>query len=376
MSSRDAQAASRRASGSWVGRADLGQPEQQRLDARRFAERDGQVDGLARLGHRDRGRRRPSFEVVEQQALVAGLAGDALVEREDLDHLALGQPGALDQRGGAIEIGALLERERTAWRSRRRGWRRAAARGPRRGTAPPRPHPASSPRRRAPRAAPRSDRTRRRRRASRRAVRARSGRRATGARPPRRGGAAPARARRRRSRARRSRRPAAAGSAATPVSVLRRRRSTSASSRSASASALPASRPSASSGSWSCQPLGRAFDGQQLGVEGLGEASLRRAGSRPARRRRRPAPASRPSRASRFSNRRPSTSWSPRASSACCRQRASSGSSKAAASADSSSSSASPPSPRLRASPNSRSRIPVAGRRALPPSARRTSSAR
>ncbi len=91
--------------------AHLGQPDQQRFDPRRLAQRDGQIDRLARLGHRDGRGGGPPFQVIEQQAFVPRVARNPFVEREDLDEVVLRQAGGLHQGGGAIQIGVLLQRD-------------------------------------------------------------------------------------------------------------------------------------------------------------------------------------------------------------------------------------------------------------------------
>ena len=89
---------------------DVRQPDQQRLHPLLAVERHGQVDRLAHLARRDVGRGDPPLEIVEQHGVVAGRAGDALVERQDLHQLRVGHARGGDQRRRAFEIAALLDR--------------------------------------------------------------------------------------------------------------------------------------------------------------------------------------------------------------------------------------------------------------------------
>ena len=100
-------------------RRDVRQPHQQRLDALVAVERHRQIDRLAHLAGRDVGGGHPPFQVVEQHGGVARLPGDALVERQDLHQLRLGDPRGRHQRARAFEIAVLLQRVAQAGDARR-----------------------------------------------------------------------------------------------------------------------------------------------------------------------------------------------------------------------------------------------------------------
>ena len=91
-----------------VGR-DVDEPQQQRLHAIVAVERDREIDRLAHLPEGDVRRGDPSLEIVEQHGAVAGLAGDAFVERQDLHELRLGHARGGDQRRRAFDVAALLD---------------------------------------------------------------------------------------------------------------------------------------------------------------------------------------------------------------------------------------------------------------------------